>query len=148
MKNKNIILASVILLELLSLIYVFPKKGIPKVDLIGQELSKICLNTDDLFQAYKRSEFLVEEKGLNSAALNIMFYADCQPKANKEYLVYFEPLPLKLRNLYYCDLGERIKIYIKNGFDFNRFKQIVNNLEELYDNTDECYDIGRGGYRP
>lgn len=147
MRSKTIVWV-VILFEVLCMAYISPQKGVPKQDLIGNELSKICLNATDLFQAYERADFLLEKGGLFSAVLNVMFYADIKPRAHKEYTVYFEPLPEDMNAFSLLNPGGKIKIYVKDLNSFEEWRRTVNDLEEFYDNLDSCYDIGRNGYRP
>ncbi len=146
--RKKAVVYIAIFFEVLCIVHLFPRKGVPEQDLIGGELSKICLNAPDLFQAYVRADYLIEKYDFYSAVLNVMFYADIKSKENKEYIVYFEPLPEQRESFTLLNPEGGIKIYVKDLSAFVRYRKTVNDLEEIYDDADSCYDIGRSGYRP
>jgi len=146
--RRTLIFCIVILMELLCIYYIYPKNELPKNDPMGRKLSRICLNSNNLFVAYKRAELLHSIVGLNVGILNIMFYADKDSDPAKEYILHFSPLPEGLARFYDLDNQCGSEVFIRNDINFNEYKDTVNELVEDYERADKTFAIGRGGYRP
>lgn len=96
LRSNKIITGTVIMLELVTLWYVYPKKEVKRPYSFLSTASSICVNSNDLFEARKRCRAVTEVLGLYVDERVIMYYADLSPGQDKEYFAYLgaaSPMP-------------------------------------------------------
>lgn len=129
--HKKTILGLVILMELVSLWYVFPKMDSPRATRFTSLWSKMCVNSEDLFEANSRffkirpSLYVMDDRVS-------MYYADLTPQPNKNYLIYFDTTPSSVSHHYDVEIENGQKIYMLKGLTWRRFIDDHLNVMEEY----------------
>lgn len=119
----KIITGLVIAFELLSLYYVYPKRDTIRANSFEFLLSRVCINSSDLFEANKRCElFVARTREMDER--KIMYYADLIPEHNKKYLIYFEPFPFELKRYYRPTVEDGTIIYLLKGLTWRKFREM------------------------
>ena len=145
-KYLSIIVFVIIIFELIVLIYVSPRKDIPRDYFTEYILSKICLNTKDLFEAPKRA--LVAKYILSDRCDErlIMYYADLVPKPNKEYIVCLGSLcPQVYDDYYLAEEVDGVSVFLPYGLKIEMIRDLFTsiNLVKEYKSYNRVYKVCR-----
>jgi hypothetical protein len=139
---KRLVTGLVIVLELLSLYYVFPKTVSPRAASFEGILSRVCLNSENLFEANKRCA-IIRAKLWGIDERVFMYYADRTPQKNKEYLICFGAPPSQ-QNFRYdptVEFGE--KVYLPRGLTWDVLIEQLDFAVEDYTRGDPAYVVRR-----
>jgi hypothetical protein len=145
--RKKMIMAAVVLMELLCLFYVFPRQISVRAAAFENFWSKLCLNSTDLFEATRRgikvrpSFYLIDDRVS-------MYYADLAPKADKNYIMYFETVPSEKFLRYNSEIINGQKVYLPKGVSWDEFIKEHAHVLEAYLGNDAPFIVRRKDLDP
>jgi len=156
-KWRNLFTLAVILLEILTIVWLYPKQETSQALTFRKNLSKVCINTNDLFEAAKVSvrfnQLMNFYGGTGFDSRLTMYYANLNPKYGETCAVFLGRLPpwatqkeYKLLDLP-SELGsisvgrKREKVYFKG--DQESFSNLIREAGEDYYAGNKPYIIER-----
>ncbi len=143
MTLKKTITKIIIIVQLLCVYFVYPKKVEPRAFYLNNFLSKICLNSAELLGAPNKIDLLDEEMIL--PYFEMMCFMDILPQEGKEYLFFLNPPPVVLQDYYYPEKRCRgYTIYSRKGWAWDDYKNKLDILvQHTIKNMNECYIVKR-----
>ncbi len=128
--DKKMVVGIVIIMELVSLCYIFPKMSSPRAVSFENLWARLCINSEDLFKASEKLQIVRPSFYVIDDRVS-MYYADLTPKPSKKYLLYFDAAPFALSQYYDPVYVDGQKIYLLKGLTWDQFiKEHVFALEE------------------
>ncbi len=144
---KNTILSAVILMELLSFFYVFPRQISVRAAAFEDFWSRVCLNSTDLFEATRRSKKIRPSFYLMDDRVS-MYYADLAPQTNKNYIMFFETVPSEKLSQYNEETVDEQKVFLPEGTGWDEFIKEHAFMLEAYLGKDEPFIVRRKDIDP
>jgi hypothetical protein len=121
--RKKIITWLVIILEISTLYYIYPKIHSFRIEPLRQVLSRICINTTNLFEANKRCR-VFRNQPWDLDERFVMYYADLVQKQDKKYLIYLGEVPIGLSEYYHSEVVNNENLYLIRSLSWQRYSEL------------------------